>query len=71
MEYKKILIGGLAIVGAIALFNYLKPKVKSGSQEYLNARGNFASCVNKSGNYYGTGGSGNCKKGDRGVSRYA
>jgi len=53
------------------LFNYLKPKAKSGSQEYLNARGNFASCVSSSGNYYGTGGSGNCKKGDRGVSRYA
>ena len=71
MEYKKFLIGGLAIVGAIALFNYLKPKSKSGSEEYLNARGKFASCVNKSGNYYGTGGSGNCKTGDRGVSRYA
>ena len=71
MEYKKFLIGGLAIVGAIALFNYLKPKVKSGSEEYLNARGKFASCVSSSGTYYGTGGSGNCKKGDRGVARYA
>ena len=71
MQYKKFLIGGLAIVGAIALFNYLKPKVKSGSEEYLNARGNFASCVDSSGNYYGTRGSGNCKGKDRGVSRYA
>lgn len=71
MENKKILIGGLAIVGAIALFAYLKPKPKKNSEGFFNARGTYAQCVNSSGNYYGTKGTGNCKAGDRGTVRYA
>ena len=36
---KKYLVGGLAIVGAIALFMYLKPKAKNNSDGFYNATG--------------------------------
>jgi hypothetical protein len=37
---KKYLVGGLAIVGAIALFMYLKPKgKKTNSDGFYNAQG--------------------------------
>jgi hypothetical protein len=36
---KKYLVGGLAIVGAIALFMYLKPKAKKNSEGFYNAQG--------------------------------
>ena len=39
MEDKKIIIGGLAIVGAIALFAYLKPKPKKNSEGFFNVGG--------------------------------
>jgi hypothetical protein len=36
---KKYIVGGLAIVGAIALFMYLKPKKKTNSDGFYNASG--------------------------------
>jgi hypothetical protein len=36
---KKYLVGGLAIVGAIALFMYLKPKNKANSEGFYGANG--------------------------------
>ena len=33
------IIGGLAIIGAIALYVYLKPKTTTGSDGFLNASG--------------------------------
>ena len=36
---KKYIIGGLAIVGAIALFAYLKPKTRVNSEGFYGANG--------------------------------
>lgn len=36
---KKYIVGGLAIVGAIALFMYLKPKKKTNSDGFYSASG--------------------------------
>ena len=36
---KKYIIGGLAIVGAIALFAYLKPKPRRNSEGFFGATG--------------------------------
>lgn len=36
---KKYIIGGLAVVGAIALFMYLKPKPKRNSDGFFSANG--------------------------------
>jgi hypothetical protein len=38
---KKYIIGGLAIVGAIALFAYLKPKKRLNSDGFYNASGRY------------------------------
>jgi hypothetical protein len=38
---KKYIIGGLAIVGAIALIAYLKPKNKLNSDGFYNASGRY------------------------------
>jgi hypothetical protein len=40
MNNKKLLVGGLAVVGAIALFMYLKPKPKKNSDGFFSASGN-------------------------------
>jgi hypothetical protein len=39
MDNKKLLVGGLAVVGAIALFMYLKPKPKKNSEGFFGADG--------------------------------
>jgi hypothetical protein len=75
MDNKKILIGGLAIVGALALFMYLKPKPKKNSEGFFSAQGKkvkgiYSTCQGANG-YYSTRGTGNCKGGDRGVTKYA
>jgi hypothetical protein len=36
---KKLIVGGLAVVGAIALFMYLKPKPRTNSDGFFNAQG--------------------------------
>ena len=36
---KEYIVGGLAIVGVIALFAYLKPKKKTNSEGFYNAVG--------------------------------
>jgi len=36
---KKYIVGGLAVVGAIALFMYLKPKKRTNSDGFYNASG--------------------------------
>jgi hypothetical protein len=51
---KGYLVGGLAIVGAIALFMYLKPKNKANSEGFYGANGklstkNIASRANAGG----------------------
>lgn len=65
MQNKKILIGGLAIVGAIALFAYLKPKPKKNSEGFFNAQGKIGACAQceNDGNYY------RAKKGSCGAGR--
>ena len=69
---KKYIIGGLAIVGAIALFAYLKPTTpKKNSEGFFgaNGRANKASsgkctvCEGSYSNYWEQGGT--CKQGDR------
>jgi hypothetical protein len=75
MDNKKIIIGGLAIVGALALFMYVKPKskAKKNSDGFFNAqgRGMYSQCVTSDGRYYSTRGMGICNRGDRGTVRYA
>jgi hypothetical protein len=39
MNNKKLLVGGLAVVGAIALLMYLKPKPKKNSEGFFGADG--------------------------------
>ena len=36
---KKYLVGGLAVIGAVALFMYFKPKSKTSTDGFLNASG--------------------------------
>jgi hypothetical protein len=36
---KKYLVGGLAVIGAIALLMYLKPKPKKNSEGFFGASG--------------------------------
>jgi hypothetical protein len=41
---KKYIIGGLAIVGALALFAYLKPTPKKNSEGFFNVAGKRTTC---------------------------
>jgi hypothetical protein len=78
---KEYVLGGLAVVGAIALIMYLKPKPKKNSDGFFGANGmagrvaqtkdNCAWCKTPSGQMYHTGEDRNCKSGDRCSSRYA
>lgn len=52
---KKYIIGGLAIVGAIAIFAYLK-KPKKNSEGFFNATGKVTRCRRPDGTYYTTNG---------------
>jgi hypothetical protein len=71
MENKKIIIGGLAIVGAIALFAYLKPKPKKNSEGFFNAQGRRGGCAQcESGGYYYGARKGSCG-GGRCIANYA
>jgi|694.fasta_scaffold00162_54 hypothetical protein len=60
---KGYLVGGLAIVGAIALFMYLKPKNKANSEGFYGANGKLTTkggstskvqlqCKRPNGSYY-------------------
>ena len=72
---KKYIIGGLAIVGALALFAYLKPTTaKRNSEGFFGANGRASKAMLSSGsgctvcdggmsNYWAQGG--RCKQGDR------
>ena len=70
---KGYLVGGLAIVGAIALLMYLKPKPKRNSDGFFsaNGRGNCAQCRTSNGYVYHTGSNRTCNKGEFCVARYA
>jgi len=80
---KEYIVGGLAIVGAIALFAYLKPTTtKRNSEGFFGANGrkslsgkvssdNCAWCKTSEGTVYHTGGDRNCSGGDRCITRYA
>ena len=55
---KKYIVGGLAVVGAIALFMYLKPKSKVNSEGFYGASGLkdfYKDDANKN-NFYNTSG---------------
>jgi hypothetical protein len=69
---KKYIIGGLAIVGAIALIAYLKPKTaKRNSEGFFGANGrankaslgNCTVCQGSYSNYWAQGGT--CRRGDK------
>ena len=81
---KKYIIGGLAIVGAIALFAYLKPKTaKRNSDGFFGANGRMtksiseaskgrcAWCRDSDGGSYHTGSDRKCDSGDRCITQYA
>lgn len=77
---KGYLVGGLAIVGALALFMYLKPKAKANSDGFFNAsgktgkrasKGNCVQCRTSDGGVYHTGADRNCGTGDTCITRYA
>jgi hypothetical protein len=83
---KKYIIGGLAIVGAIALFAYLKPKKKLNSDGFYGAdggkinttrnksvvsRGRCAWCKDSDGEMYHTGSNRLCNSGDRCTTQYS
>ena len=68
---KKLIVGGLAVVGAIALFMYLKPKRNSDGFFSADGRGDCAQCQRSDGSVYHTGSGRNCRKGDACVARYA
>ena len=73
---KEYIIGGLAIVGAIALFAYLKPKApRRNSEGFFGMTGrpsqNCSWCKTRGGTLYHTGSDRNCNGTDRCVSRYA
>ena len=67
---KKYIIGGLAIIGALALFAYLKPKPKLNSEGFFGANGRTSKtssggcrvCRGISNNYYAV--YGQCRQGD-------
>jgi hypothetical protein len=77
------IIGGLAIVGAIALFAYLKPKRKTNSEGFYGFNGlrrmdSFAQasqsgcayCRNSEGSVYHTGRNRQCNSNDVCLNRY-
>jgi hypothetical protein len=80
---KKYIIGGLAIVGAIALFAYLKPKKRLNSDGFYGAdgrmvksisqssKGRCAWCRDSEGGSYHTGSDRMCDSGDRCIAQYA
>lgn len=83
---KKYIVGGLAIVGAIALFAYLKPKTaKRNSDGFFGADGGSikslanstskrrgcAWCRDEEGGVYHTDSSRTCGSGDRCIAQYA
>ena len=77
---KGYLVGGLAIVGAIALLMYLKPKPKRNSDGFFNAggtskmspsRGRCAYCRTNDGDVYHTGSDRNCESGDICITKYS
>lgn len=78
---KEYIVGGLAIVGAIALITYYN-KPKRNSEGFFGAsgrvtsisqapKGNCAWCKDSEGVSYHTGKSKSCDSGDRCISRYA
>lgn len=79
---KKYIIGGLAIVGAIALFAYLKPKNKANSEGFYGANGRLTTkggtasrvqlqCRRTDGSYYlQPSGYSNCTYGNEQPIRY-
>jgi hypothetical protein len=77
---KGYLVGGLAVVGAIALLMYLKPKAKRNSDGFFSASGktskmatksNCAYCRTSAGDVYHTGSDRVCDKGDTCITRYS
>jgi hypothetical protein len=81
---KEYIVGGLAIVGAIALFAYLKPKKKLNSDGFYGAngkttylgkaqapKGRCAWCRDSEGEVYHTGGNRSCDSGDRCITQYS
>ena len=77
---KGYLVGGLAIVGAIALLMYLKPKPKRNSDGFFSANGRTskmssttrcAQCRTSDGDVYHTGSNASCNKGDLCITKYA
>ena len=81
---KQYIVGGLAVVGAIALFMYLKPKKKlnsdgfygmNGKQTYLGKsqapKGKCAWCRDSDGETYHTGSNRACDSGDRCITQYS
>jgi hypothetical protein len=77
---KEYIIGGLALVGAIAVIAYLN-KPKRNSEGFFNAtgvkgkgtlsKGNCAYCKTQSGNVYHTGESRTCAGGDFCSAKYS
>ena len=75
---KGYLVGGLAIVGAIALLMYLKPKPKRNSEGFFNAggtskmatKGRCAYCKTNGGDVYHTGSDRICDSGDICITKY-
>lgn len=82
---KQYIVGGLAIVGAIALFTYLKPKTAkrnsdgffgaNGKGTYLSKaqapKGKCAWCRDSDGETYHTGSNRSCDSGDRCITQYS
>jgi hypothetical protein len=80
---KEYIVGGLAIVGAIALFAYLKPKKRLNSDGFYGAdgrmtksisqasKGRCAWCRDSDGGTYHTGSDRKCDSGDRCIAQYA
>jgi hypothetical protein len=83
---KQYIVGGLAIVGAIALFAYLKPKKKLNSDGFYGAdggmikttrnksvvsKGRCAWCRDSDGGSYHTGSNRVCDSGDRCITQYS
>jgi len=80
---KEYIVGGLAIVGAVALFVYLKPKKKANSEGFYGANGKMSSsnlrvakscawCKSSDGGLYYVGNTGRkCEAGDRCNTPYA
>jgi len=69
MDNKKLLVSGLAVVGAIALLMYLKPKPKKNSEGFFSANGRMNKvsggcriCRGGANDYYAVWGQ--CRSGD-------